>query len=260
MHIKRMQFLTTITALVLIFTGCKTAPKNTAHQHSTIDALLAGVYDGSLTLKELSEHGNFGIGTFDRLDGEMMMFDNCIYQIKADGKVYTPDQSLTTPFATVCNFHPEQSLKINSKANFEEIIQQIEKITGNPNLFYAIRIEGHFKSMHTRSVPQQSKPYPTLKTVAENQPEFHMQDIAGTIVGFKCPAYVKGINVPGCHLHFLSCDKNKGGHILDFEMTEGICEIDMLNRYTLTLPSDTDAFAETDLTVDRTKALKAVEQ
>ncbi len=245
---------------LLFLAGCTTAPQNTAHQHSTIDALLAGVYDGSLTLKELSSHGNFGIGTFDKLDGEMMMVDNRIYQIKSDGKVYTPDLSLTTPFATVCQFNPEQNFGIRPSSSFNDLKTKISAFTDNPNLFYAIRIEGQFKTMHTRSVPAQTKPYPTLKTVADNQPEFHMKDIKGTIVGFRCPQYVQGINVPGYHLHFLSHDKTRGGHILDFEVISGICKIDMLDRYTLTLPSKTEGFAGTDLSIDRSKELESVEK
>jgi acetolactate decarboxylase len=114
--------------------------------------------------------------------------------------------------------------------------------------------------MHTRSVPAQSKPYPTLKTVADNQPEFYMKDIEGTIVGFRCPQYVAGINIPGYHLHFLSSDKTKGGHILDFEVISASCKIDMLDRYTLTLPSKAKGFAGTDLSIDRSKELKAVEK
>jgi acetolactate decarboxylase len=253
--LKRCLYITVLSLLA----GCATTPRDTAHQHSTIDALLAGVYDGSLTLAELSTHGNFGIGTFDRLDGEMLMMDKHIYQIKSDGKVYTPPLTLTTPFATVCRFNPEQEFDIKPGTDFEALKEQIAKVSGNPNLFYAIRIEGRFKTMHTRSVPAQSKPYPDLKTVAENQPEFHMQDVEGVIVGFKCPAYVEGINVPGCHLHFLSSDKAKGGHILDFEVISGRCEIDTLTRYTLTLPTDSD-FAGTDLSLDRSHELKSVEQ
>ena len=256
---KRNVYLLTLLSL-LITTGCQQPPHNTAHQHSTIDALLAGVYDGNITCSELTRYGDFGIGTFDKLDGEMLLLANHLYQIKSDGKVYTPPLSITTPFATVCRFQPELSFDTKEGQNFDAIKIQISKTTGNPNLFYAIKITGRFKTMHTRSVPVQSKPYPSLKTVADHQPEFHMQDVEGTIVGFKCPEYVKGINVPGCHLHFLSRDKTQGGHIMDFEIISGRCEIDMLDRYTLTLPSQAQGFAETDLSIDRSQELKSVEQ
>ncbi|MFC1497555.1 acetolactate decarboxylase [Verrucomicrobiota bacterium] len=96
--------------------------------------------------------------------------------------------------------------------------------------------------------------------VTKNQPEFAMENIAGTIVGFKCPAYVKGINVPGYHLHFISSDKTQGGHILSLEITKGECEIDVLNLYSLALPVNTSAFSGTDLSKDRSKELKDVEK
>jgi len=72
--------------------------------------------------------------------------------------------------------------------------------------------------------------------------------------------YVKGINVPGYHLHFISDDKTKGGHILKFELLNGECEIDILNQYFLTLPVDDKEFAETNLSINRSKELDEVEK
>jgi acetolactate decarboxylase len=114
--------------------------------------------------------------------------------------------------------------------------------------------------MRTRSVPGQRKPYPPLQEVTKNQPEFAMRDIAGSIVGFRCPAYVKGINVPGYHLHFISEDRTRGGHILSFKMASGQCEVDVLHQYSLSLPTNTLQFAETDLSKDRSKELQEAEK
>jgi acetolactate decarboxylase len=113
--------------------------------------------------------------------------------------------------------------------------------------------------MRTRSVPSQSKPYPPLQQVTQNQPEFAMQDVAGTIVGFRSPAYVKGINVPGYHLHFLSDDRSRGGHILNFEVAAARCQVDPLHRFLLRLPESDTGFAETDLARDRSRELQDVE-
>lgn len=114
--------------------------------------------------------------------------------------------------------------------------------------------------MHTRSVPAQKRPYPPLAKVAETQPEFVMKDISGTIVGFRCPDYVKGINVPGYHLHFISCDFRQGGHILGFELSEGHVEIDTANRFTLIMPEHAGGRKKLDLSRERDKELEAVEK
>ncbi|MFO7818115.1 MAG: acetolactate decarboxylase [Desulfovibrionales bacterium] len=255
--LKKRLFL--IALLVLFISGCAGPPKDTAFQTSTIDALLAGVYDGDMSCRELLRHGDFGIGTFQGLDGEMVLVNGNIYQIKADGKVYRPDLALKTPFATVCEFVPDHTLTVNQGADYNALKELIDSSLPNQNLFYAIKITGKFRSMKTRSVPGQEKPYPPLKAVTKNQPEFSMRDISGTIVGFRCPPYVKGINVPGYHLHFISRDRETGGHVLGFEVESGECAIDVINRYTLVLPKKGKRFSRTDLGRDRSLELKEVE-
>ena len=70
---KYIQYTLLVTSFFLF--GCSTAPQNVVYQESTVDALLSGVYDGELPLEQLRKHGHFGIGTFDRLDGEMVLLD-----------------------------------------------------------------------------------------------------------------------------------------------------------------------------------------
>jgi acetolactate decarboxylase len=257
--VKRIIYLTT-AILAIMLTSCATSNKNIAFQTSTIDALLAGVYDGDTSCRDLLKRGDFGIGTFDHLDGEMVVLDGTIYQIKSDGKVYIPNLSLKTPFATICKFNADNSINIKNGSSYDDIKTLIDKHTPNQNLFYAIKIKGDFNAIKTRSVPAQNKPYPPLKAVTSHQPEFPMQNISGTIVGFRCPAYVKGINVPGYHLHFICSDKTKGGHILSMDIKNAICEIDVLNNFFLSLPADAEAFSGTDLSKDRSKDLREVEQ
>ncbi len=254
------KILSIIIVLCFVLSGCVTPEKNTAFQTSTIDALLAGVYDGKMTCGELLEHGDFGIGTFNHLNGEMVILDGTVYQVRSCGKVFTPGPKQKTPFATVCEFESEKVVPLKSGLDYEGFKKQLDKVAPNQNFFYAIKITGKFKTMKTRSVPEQHKPYPPLKEVTKHQPEFNMENISGTVVGFRCPPYVKGINVPGYHLHFISDDKTKGGHILKFELLNGECEIDILNQYFLTLPVDDKEFAETNLSINRSKELDEVEK
>lgn len=247
-------------AAVLSAAGCATTRTDTVMQTSTIDALLAGQYDGYMPCRELLKHGDHGLGTFDRLEGEMVVMDGRIYQVKADGKVYEPDPENKTPFAAVCCFRPEQTWAIDLPMSFEEVEKMIDEKAANQNMFCAIRMEGDFSYMKTRSVPMQSKPYPPLADVAKTQPQFEMENVSGTIIGFRCPPYVKGINVPGYHLHFLSDDKTRGGHILAFNMDRGTCAVDICNQFFMTLPEDDEALAGIDLSKDRSKELDDVER
>ena len=246
--------------IYLVCLSCSTPIKNRVTQTSTIDALLAGLYDGNISCRELLRYGDTGIGTFDRLEGEMIIVDGAVYQVKADGNVYTPDLNTKTPFASVCHFTPDITLTLSRGLDFTALEKIIDQSFSNPNLFYAIRIKGKFARMKTRSVPAQRKPYLPLSEVTKSQPEFTMEDVSGTIVGFRCPPYVKGINVPGYHLHFISNDFKKGGHILNFEVANGTCEIDLLNQFFLILPENQESFKEVDLSRDRSEELEQVEK
>ncbi len=242
-----------------LFAGCASAPKGAAlTQINTIDSLLAGVYDGQFALRDLQRHGDFGIGTFDRLDGEMLMFDGRIYQIKADGKAYTPALGTTTPFASVVRFTPSRTIEMG-KSSLEELCATVDTLAPNRNVFAAVMVRGEFARVHTRSVPAQQKPYRPLAEVTKNQPEFKRENVKGTLVGFRLPAYVKGINVPGYHLHFVSDDLKFGGHLLDLELARGTLSLAQIHRLYMILPGNSGAFAQADLAKDRAAELNETE-
>lgn len=229
------------------------------YQVSTIDALLSGVYDGQVTIGELARHGDFGIGTFNGLDGEMLAFDGAFYQVKADGVAYPASPSLKTPFADVLPFKGRVSMTPPAGTSLVELERWLDQRLGNLNLFYAIRIDGAFEHMKTRAVPAQKKPYPLLAEVVKTQPVFDLGAISGVLVGLRAPAFSKGVSVPGYHWHFLSADKKSGGHVLGFSLGEVTARIDPVHEFRLDLPSD-NAFAAADLARDREHELKAVEK
>jgi len=254
-----MKQLLVFAVITLLFCGgCLPVGRNQITQTSTIDALLAGVYDGQMTCGELLKYGDFGIGTFDRLDGEMIVYRSKVYQIKSDGKVYLPAGATKTPFATVCDFKPDTEFSLKS-TDYKTVQAIINEKFPNQNLFAAIEIIGKFRHIKVRSVPAQNKPYPPLAQAAEKQSVFEMNNVSGVIVGFRTPQFVKGINVPGCHFHFLSDDRIQGGHILDFELTEGLCKVDMCNKFLLILPKN-DSLKNIDLSQDKSAELHKVEQ
>ena len=211
-------------------------------QLSTIDGLLSGIYDGRMTLGELKQHGDIGIGTFHALDGEMLVVDGTVYQVTADGAVHIPDPTVTTPFAAVTFFDVDQEKGLPSGVDFQGVVKEIDGLIPTPNLFHAIRIEGTFQRVKTRSVPKQVKPYPPLGEVVKTQPIFDFEDVEGVIVGLRCPPFVKGINVPGSHLHFLTKDKKAGGHVLELIVKEAVLKVDHTPEFSLVLPEDQDFY------------------
>jgi acetolactate decarboxylase len=228
-------------------------------QVSTIDALLDGVYDGAMPVAGLLAHGDTGLGTFDALEGEMAVLDGTAYQILADGSVREALPGATTPFASVTPFEVDFSVNLGSVASMDELASSLQALLPNPNVFYAVRATGHFRTMKTRSVPRQSKPYPPLKDVAAHQPVFEFADVDGDIVGFWSPAFTKSLGVPGFHLHFLNAARTGGGHMLDCSFDHLTVSLDDTPAFTVVLP-ESDDFASTDLAKDRSQDLEKVEQ
>jgi len=247
-----------LIAALLLAPGCLGAHKNTLTQVGTIDALLAGAYTGRLTCEKLLEYGGTGLGTFDRLDGEMIVLEGRVYRVKASGKVELVAGSETTPFAVIAAFDSDQSLVVDSSVDYPGFKKMLDNALKNPNLFYALKAKGLFRKIHVRSVPAQKKPYPPLVEVVKHQSEFFFEDKSGTLVGFRCPALAKGVNAVGWHLHFISDDKKSGGHVLSFEMEKGEARLDALNQFFMILPKDGD-FGRLDLDKDRTGELNEAE-
>jgi acetolactate decarboxylase len=232
-----------VMALLLLAALSLSGPppdRDTIYQTSTIDALLLGVYDGTTRFGELHAHGDFGLGTLQALDGEMVALDGVFYQVRADGTVRTVADGMTTPFAVVTWFEPDISLSIDEPVNLSGLEGELQRAYPSENLFYAIRIDGTFSQLTARSVPAQEKPYPPLVDAVKNQTVFAFNDIEGSVVGFWSPAFVDGINVPGYHLHFIAADRSSGGHVLDFVITEGTAMIDPSTAFTLVLPEEGD--------------------
>jgi acetolactate decarboxylase len=231
----------------------------TVYQVSTIDALLAGVYEGSSTIAEVKTHGDLGLGTLDALDGEMIVVDGTVYQVKDDGSVFIVPDTMTTPFVVVTWFSPDITGEIAGPMNLTGLEEELDGMFHSQNLFYAIRIDGSFSSVTARSVPAQQKPYPPLVEVVKNQSVFEYTGMQGTIVGFWSPAYVGGINVPGYHLHVISDDRTRGGHLLDCSIEHAVVQIDTTPNFFLNLPPEGD-FHIADLGTERGDEVEQVER
>ena len=229
---------------------------DTLNQISTITALMKGVYDGPVTIGQLSRLGDFGLGTFNCLDGEMIVVEGTCFQVTGRGKVRRVGASGRTPFAAVTYFFPERTRTVRNVKSFETFQRRIDALLPSANLFYAVRVRGRFSRMVARSVPAQRKPYRPLAEVVKEQSVFRFRNIEGTLVGFRCPAFSKEFNVAGWHLHFISASRTEGGHVLDFACSEAEVSWDVLPNFKVYLPG-APAFLKADLTAQGD--VKAVE-
>ncbi|MFZ6719091.1 acetolactate decarboxylase [Undibacterium sp. Ji49W] len=247
-------FATTVTTL----SHAQTPPPAKAFHYSTIDALLAGAYEGELTVDELKLKGDFGIGTFNRVDGEMIVLDGEVFQFKADGSVVKASGTQLTPFAVVTRFNTDFRYDISKETSMKELEDMLDQRLDNKNLFYAIRVEGDFKQLTTRAIAPQDKPYKPLAEVTKTQTLFNYTNTKGVLVGFRSPGFAKGFNVPGYHWHYLSNDHKAGGHVLALSLSHGAIKVGAVSDIEIKLPTN-DQFATTNQTLDRSKELKAVE-
>lgn len=231
----------------------------TLFQVSTLDALAAGVLDGETTVAELKRHGDLGLGTFNALDGELIMLDGVVYQIRHDGSVAVAEDSRKIPFAAVTRFRTDSLVKLEAVQGLKDLERQIDAALATKNLFCAVRVDGLFRSVKTRSVAGQKKPYPGLAYAAETQSVFKLRDVEGSLVGIRCPSYFKGLNLAGFHWHFLSKDRASGGHALECEFTGLTAKVQALSVVTLVLPQQED-FYRLDLSVNREAELHRAER
>jgi acetolactate decarboxylase len=254
-----MSKMLAVICLVILSAVACIASEEVLTQVSTIDALMTGIYDGTTSLAELRKNGDLGIGTMNTLDGELVLLDGIFYQVTSDGKVIRPDLAAKTPFAVVTFFTADRSITLKQGSNFQEFTGNTEKWFPSRNIFYAVKLKGTFKAVKTRSVPAQKRPYSPLAEIVKTQPVFEIKNVTGTVVGFWSPSYVKGINVPGYHLHFISSDGKAGGHVLDFVTENVTVEFDDTRELSLILPDDND-FDKANLEKDRAAEVKAVEK
>lgn len=233
-------------------------PHHTLFQTSTIDALLEGKYDGDVSFAELADRGDLGLGTLDALDGEMIALEGGFYQVKANGRAYPIDERAKTPFAVVTFFEPNLSRTLVEPTDFGAFGAYLDRLVGGEASCYAVRVDGLFDYVKTRSVPRQRKPYPPLAEVVERQPTFELHDVRGSLVGFRFPRYAQGLNVAGYHFHFITADRSTGGHVLEFRLARGELHIDREADLRLELPPGVDPMPDT--TAAKEEALDRIER
>ena len=231
--------------------------QHTLYQVSTATALVEGIYQGAVQIAALREHGDLGLGTFESLDGEMVVVDGHFYQVRSDGSVREVQDNVLSPFAAVTAFSPDQSITLENCPDLSYLTSQFDALRQSDNFFYALRVDGTFDYIHARAMRRTKEGIPLVQAAAI-QPEFEFHNISGTLVGFWTPEYAKSLNVPGYHLHFVSADRTQGGHVLQCRGNNLRLQIQREGDYHIVLP-ETEDFLKANLRRDPTAALAKAE-
>lgn len=233
-------------------------PIHTLFQVSTSAALVEGLYQGAVQVSRLLRNGDFGIGTFIDLDGEMVVLDGVCYQISSNGTVRNVDGKRLIPYAVVTRFKTEFSKQVHQLNSFRELVSVSDQLRDSDNVFYAFRVEGRFSFLKTRvmkAVPKRT----TLKEAASGQEEFLFENVSGILVGLWSPGFAGSFSVPGYHFHFLSADRKRGGHLLECKALDVRIEGCAMNEMHVSLP-ETEEFLRADLTRDPQADLTSAER
>jgi acetolactate decarboxylase len=233
-------------------------PIHTVFQVSTSGALVAGVYDREVSVQAILEHGNFGLGTFANLDGEMAVIDGHAHQVQGSGRVSEAAADAGAPFAVITWFDPDTDVSIAPVSSFKDLEARCDEFRRSGNIFYALRLDGRFKRVRTRAV-NPPQPGTRLVEAASAQSEFTFGDIDGTLVGLWSPGFSSAFSVAGYHFHFLSADRQHGGHLLDVEADALRLKVEALTSFHLALP-ESEAFLKADLGKNTAEELAYAEQ
>jgi acetolactate decarboxylase len=231
-----------ITAALADYLG---TPVHTLFQISTSGALVAGVHSGVVRVQAVLEHGDFGLGTFADLDGEMVVVDGRVYRVPGTGPVSEAPLDAPVPFAIVTRFSPDVDATTNAIASFRDLEVRCDSRRVSGNIFYAFRLDGRFSHVRARAVNKATEGA-RLVDAAKAQSEFHFTDVVGTLVGIWSPGFSSAFSVPGYHFHFLSEDRKRGGHLLDCAAETLRLRMEALTDFHLALP-ETEAFLKADL-------------
>lgn len=229
---------------VLFLIGCSSEKEDMIFHYSVLKALDNGILEGNMKVGDLKEHGDFGLGTFNKLNGEMIILDHVVYRLSPEGKIMQPDDETLIPYSVITFYHQDDTLSMSGDINYPALSAFVDRRVPSRNLFYAFRISGEFEYIKCGGARNQERPYnKSLVQMLADRPVYEGKNIKGTLVGFWCPVYIGDINTSGFHLHFLSDDHSIGGHLMGFSARSLEIGYDVKSMYKILLP-DTEDFSK----------------
>lgn len=257
------KLLLALLAVCMVAGAAMSQPKSdTLFQVALLQSLMQGEYDGVITVKDLKNYGDTGIGTFQGVNGEMIVLDGIVYRALWDGSVEVAPDDETVPFSNVTHFDADIKKQNVNAASIDELKKILDSVVNShgKNQFYMAKVSGLMPTMLVRSELKQKEPYrPLNDALKTDQREFTYKDIKGTVVALYCPDYMDGLNTPGWHLHFVSDDREKGGHVLNLAVKDCELELDIISEFAMVVPNR-DSFNGKNLGADMKDDIKEVEQ
>lgn len=241
---------------MVLFSGCQKEPAKKAekadsdvfYHYSIWEAFVNKIYDGTLKASELKEKGDIGLGSYNALDGELIMLDGVLYEDLGDGHVIVVNDSTKIAYANAAFYNEDKSFILENTPSYDALRGQLNQQIGSKYFFYVFKNLGTFNKLKLGGAPKQEGPYTEgLDVLIPNRPKWNKENITGTKVGFFCPELIGQINVAGYHLHFVSDDKKAAGHVMEFidasNLTGGFRKI---SKYQFDLP-DTKEYEDVNL-------------
>ncbi|WP_161815112.1 acetolactate decarboxylase [Steroidobacter agaridevorans] len=229
--------------------GCRSTycAQDAIFQAVPLQGLMKGVLESPVTFALLLEHGDFGLGGTSPLDGEAIVLDGRAYQARLDGQLRPIEPTERTSVLWVKRFQPDRQIAIDAVSSLDTLTALLDGQVGSVNRMHAVRLDGHFSRVTLRSVPRQAPPYRSVSEVVKDQNVFVLENVQGTLVGYRFPAFLSGVNAPGYHFHFVDLERRRGGHVLDLASASLLAQIDTTRAITLVVPDDA-LFDSTDFT------------
>ena len=200
-------------------------------------AFKTGLYDGISTIRDAKSHGDFGVGQFAALDGELIVSDGAFYRARADGSVRLAEDTDELCFAQLCFYGPQKKGTVPAGINEQSFGELLGKMLSFRNSFCAFRITGSFAQVVPTSPPFLAKPYPRFDEVGKLRKSFPVTNISGCMVGIYSPIFTEDVGIPGYHFHFISDDHRSGGHVTSFSVADGEVDAARIDRFDLSLPA-----------------------
>lgn len=214
--------------------SCSTA--DTTFQLSLAHVLLEGAYDGIVTLSEVMGNGDHGLGTLDRLDGELIVVNGEAWHVPHTGIARRAPLDSRTPFVVLTTMDQPKTIRLRD-AGRDQVMAAIDQVIDGPDAVVAVRMDGRFTRVLNRSVPIQSPPYrPYSEVCATDEVRWELPDFDGTFVGFRFPDLAIGYSAGTLHLHGIDTNRTTGGHNHEFHIEDANLSISVSRDVLLALP------------------------
>jgi len=210
----------------------RTLPTVSLFQLGNASALLSGAIEGNMTYSQLKSKGDFGLGTFNDIDGEMIALNGNFYKISQKGKTIPVNPNWKTPFVELVKFSQNNAVHFEKIDSYAVLKQLLNAKLDNRNIPYAIKITGTFQFLKLRS----RSPRQVVQTQDVIEETYAIENVKGTLVGFWFPEYLISLTVPEFHFHFISGDRKISGHVLELKAEFVDAIFNNINQIELVFP------------------------